>query len=310
MVIERREAILEELITVKDWVRWGATRFTQEQVFFGHGTDNAWDEALQLLMHVTSLPWDLVSTILDTRLTHDERKQALNFIQDRIDTRKPAAYLTGTGWFCGLPFTVNEHVLVPRSPIAELIDQQFEPWLRLPPERILDLCTGSGCIGIACAYAFPEAWIDLSDISAEALDVAWQNIHQHELDGRVQAIESDLFEHLKNQRYDLIVTNPPYVDAEDIADMPEEFHWEPQIALASGHDGLDFTRRLLKEAHDHLTEEGLLVCEVGNSWPALEALLPEVPFIWPEFSRGGHGVFILSRHQLQQCYDHLSAEFN
>ena len=235
------------------------------------------------------------------RLALAERKDVIALLRRRMDERIPAAYLTGTAWFAGLPFKVDERVLVPRSPIAELIEDQFAPWLLREPEYILDLCAGSGCIGIACAYVFPEAAVDLSDISLDALAVAQRNIDIHEVGHRVRTIESDLFNELAELRYDLIVSNPPYVDAEDLAEMPAEYRAEPALGLASGVDGLDFTRRLLREALDHLTEEGVLIVEVGNSCVALEEAFPELPFTWLEFRRGGHGVFLLTAAQLHEA---------
>ncbi len=297
---DAQHQIAETLLTVRDYIRWGATQFMAEDLYFGHGTDNAWDEALQLVMYILHMPGFENPQILDARLVFSERLAILDLFEQRIEERVPAAYLTGTATYCGLQFTVNEHVLVPRSPIAELIENQFAPWLDYQPETILDLCTGSGCIGIACAYAFPDTQVDLSDISPEALAVARQNIAEHALEERVTAWESDLFEDLPRNRYDLIVSNPPYVDEDDLASMPDEYHAEPAIALGSGEDGLDFTRRLLREARDWLTEEGLLVVEVGNSWVALEEAFPNVPFTWVEFTRGGHGVFVLSAAELEE----------
>lgn len=297
---EERLQIAETLQTVRDYIRWGTSRFLEAELYFGHGTDNAWDEALQLVMYALHLPEFENTAILDARLVMSERLAILDLFDERIDERVPAAYITGSAVYCGLRFAVNEHVLVPRSPIAELIENHFEPWLALDPESILDLCTGSGCIGIACAYAFPNAQVDLSDISPDALAVARENIAEHDLEDRVVAIESDLFEDLPRNRYDLIVSNPPYVDENDLASMPEEYHAEPAIALGSGADGLDFTRRLLSEARDWLTEDGLLVVEVGNSWVALEEAFPRVPFTWVEFARGGHGVFVLTAAQLEE----------
>ncbi len=300
-MIERREAVINELLSIRDYIRWGASRFSAAELHFGHGTDNAWDEATQLVLHCLHLPWDSQPDVLNARLTHDERRHVVSLLEQRVSERVPAAYLIGKAWFCGLQFNVDERVLVPRSPLAELIENHFEPWLVAEPERILDLCTGSGCIGIAAAYAFPEARVDLSDISVDALAVAQSNIEDHQLQGRVNAIASDLFESLAGQRYDLIVSNPPYVDAEDLADMPAEFHAEPEIGLGSGADGLDFTRRLLLQAADHLSEQGVLIVEVGNSWPALEQALPQLPFTWLEFERGGDGVFVLTAEQLRAC---------
>ncbi len=287
------------LKTVRDFIRWGASRFNAEGLFFGHGTDNAWDEAVQLVLHALHLPVQSSrQEWLDARLTDPERQAVADLLERRIRERVPAAYLIGEAWFCGLRFAVDERVLVPRSPIAELIEAGFEPWLEVEPDRILDLCTGSGCIGIACAYAFPEAKIDLSDISADALDVARTNIQAHHLEERVEAVESDGLAGLRGRRYDLIVSNPPYVDASDLASMPAEYHAEPELGLGSGEDGLDFTRRLLGEASHHLTDDGILVVEVGNSQAALEVAFPGLPFTWVEFERGGHGVFVISARAL------------
>lgn len=289
----------EPLQSIRDFIRWGASRFGAERLYFGHGTDNAWDEAVQLVLHALHLPLQQSSRDwLDARLTEPEKQSIAQLFDRRISERLPAAYLTGEAWFAGLPFYVDSRVLVPRSPIAELIDAGFEPWLEAPPQRVLDLCTGSGCIGIACAYLFPEAEVDLSDISLEALEVARTNIQRHELEQRVSIHCSDLFGALEARVYDLIVSNPPYVDARDLAAMPAEYHAEPELGLGSGDDGLAFTRRLLNEAATYLSEEGVLVVEVGNSQPALEAAFPELPFTWVEFERGGHGVFVLSARDL------------
>lgn len=291
----------DELITIRDFFRWAASEFIAAKLFYGHGTDNPWDEAEQLVLHAIHLNPPLANEWLEARLTKSERQRVVNNIRRRIEERVPAAYITNQAWFSGMPFFVDERVLVPRSPIAELIEKTFSPWLEAEPHHILDLCTGSGCIGIACAYAFPDAAVQLSDISFDALAVAEENIQQHDLADRVFAIQSDLFENLGGQRFDLIVSNPPYVDAEDMASLPVEYHAEPELGLASGEDGLDFTRRLLTEAEDHLTENGLLVVEVGNSWPALEAAYPQLPFVWVEFERGGHGVFVLRAADLRHA---------
>ena len=291
----------DQLSTIRDFLRWAASEFIAAKLFYGHGTDNPWDEAEQLVLHAIHLAPPLGDEWLDARLTGSERARVVANIQRRIEERIPAAYITGQAWFAGLPYVVDERVLVPRSPIAELIEKRFAPWLTQEPLQILDLCTGSGCIGIACAYAFPDAEVQLSDISFDALAVAEENIHQHGIADRVFAMQSDLFENLLGQKFDLIVSNPPYVDADDMASLPEEFHAEPELGLASGDDGLDFTRRLLKEAQDYLTEDGLLVVEVGNSWPALEAAYPDLPFVWAEFERGGHGVFVLTAQDLRSA---------
>ncbi len=296
---------MQDLVTIRDFIRWGASRFNQARLFFGHGTDNAWDEAVFLVLSAINLPPDTDARVLDARLTGDEKQRVAMFLERRINERLPAPYITGEAWFAGLPFHVDERVLIPRSPIAELVEHGFEPWLSDEPGRILDLCAGSGCIGIACALVFPGARVDLADISGDALVVAQDNIDRHELAGRVHAIQSDLFSGLADARYDLIVSNPPYVDAEDFAGMPPEYRHEPELALVSGQDGLDFTRRLLREAPYHLEPHGVLIVEVGNSAGAFDAAFPEFPVTWLEFERGGHGVFVISREQLvaalEQC---------
>ncbi|WP_313221340.1 50S ribosomal protein L3 N(5)-glutamine methyltransferase [Stutzerimonas nitrititolerans] len=289
------------LRTLRDYIRWAVSRFQAEQLFFGHGTDNAWDEARQLVLGALHLPWEMADSYLDCRLEDDERAHLQDLLQRRIEQRVPTAYLLGQAWFCGLPFIVDERVLIPRSPIGELIDRRFEPWLAQAPARVLDLCTGSGCIGIACAYEFLEAEVVLADLSFEALEVANRNIEHHGLEDRVYTVQSDGFDGLPKQCFDLILSNPPYVDAEDIADMPNEFHHEPALALACGEDGLDLVRRILAQAADHLTETGTLIVEVGNSQVHVEALYPEVEFTWLEFARGGHGVFLLAA---SQCREH------
>lgn len=289
------------LRTLRDLIRWGVSQFHANELFFGHGTDNAWDEARLLVLGGLHLPWDTPDAWLDCRLETDELETVRALMWRRIGERIPAAYLLGEAWFCGQPYQVDERVLVPRSPIAELIEHRFSAWLPTAPARVLDLCTGSGCIGIACAYAFPEAEVVLSDLSFDALEVANHNIERHQMEARVYTVQGDGFEGLPGQRFDLIVSNPPYVDAEDFADMPAEFHHEPEMGLACGEDGLDLVRRMLAEAADHLTEQGLLVVEVGNSQVHVEALYPEVAFEWLTFARGGHGVFALTA---AQCRTH------
>lgn len=292
---------LTALSTIRDLVRWGVSRFHEQGLFFGHGADNAWDESRLLVLHALYLPWETPEEYLGCRVTASERDLAVALLHKRIEQRIPAAYLTGHARFAGLDFIVDERVLVPRSPIAELIGNRFSPWLSEEPARILDLCTGSGCIGIACAYAFPEAEVLLADLSADALAVAEANIDAHQLNERVEARWSDGFEGMPGERFDLIVSNPPYVDAEDMADLPDEYLHEPEMGLAAGHDGLDLVRRMLAQAADHLTEQGVLVIEVGNSMVHVMAQWPEVDFDWVTFSQGGHGVFVLSA---QQCRDY------
>lgn len=290
----------DSLTRIRDLIRWGVSRFHQAGVYFGHGTDNAWDEARLLVLHALFLPWETPEAYLDCQVTTEERDTVLDLLSERIEQRIPAAYLIGHARFAGLDFLVDERVLVPRSPIAELIEQRFTPWLERDPVRILDLCTGSGCIGIACAYAFTEADVVLADLSFDALAVAESNIEAHQLQDRVEARWSDGYEGMPGERFDLIVTNPPYVDAEDMAELPDEYQHEPALGLAAGNDGLDLVRRILAEAADHLSEDGVLVVEVGNSMVHVRDLWPEVDFEWVRFRRGGHGVFVLSAEQCRR----------
>jgi ribosomal protein L3 glutamine methyltransferase len=292
--------------TVGEILAIGESLFSDNEVYCGHGTNCAWDEAVCLLSFVVGLPPNADKSVLDKKLSESQIIEVKTLFQKRVNERLPAPYLTGQAWFCGLPFMVDSRVLIPRSPIAQLIMSYFEPWLSVEPSRILDLCTGGGCIGISCAYGFQEAEIILSDISVDALDVADINIENHELGKRVSTIQSDLFSGLSGHSFDLIVSNPPYVDTDDLSQMPEEFHHEPTLALTSGVDGLDFTRRLLKEASGYLMEKGLLIVEVGNSSVALEEAFPLVPFLWFEFEEGDGGVFMLTREQLIEHRDLLS----
>lgn len=292
------EHIGQQLSTVRDYLRWAVSRMTTAPVYFGHGTDNALDEALNLVLPLAGIPPGCERDLLDATLLQSERVALITAIDRRVRDRVPVPYLTGEAWFAGMPYYVDQRVLIPRSPIAELIGQSFAPWLQHCPEHILDLCTGSGCIGIACAQCFDDAQVDLADLSADALAVAAHNIDRYQLQGRVSAIQSDVFAGLSGRQYDLIVCNPPYVDRDDLAAMPAEYHHEPGLALASGDDGLDITRLILRDAARHLTAQGLLVVEVGNSWVALEQAFPTVSFTWIEFEHGGHGVFIFTRQEL------------
>lgn len=297
----------QQLTTLRDYIRWAVSRFHRENVYFGHGTDNALDEALALVLFSVGIPLGSENELLDATLTLPERIAVLELIERRVQERIPLPYLTGEAWFAGLLFKVDSRVLIPRSPIAELIETGFEPWLQHQPvSRILDLCSGGGCIGIACAHYFEEAQVDLVDLSAEALLVAKENIQRFELPHRVSAIESNLFTALIGRQYQLIVTNPPYVDRVDLESMPAEYHHEPALALGSGGDGLDITRRILQQSADYLTDDGILVVEVGNSCVALEQVFSEVPFTWIEFERGGHGVFVFSKAELKQYQPHFA----
>ncbi|EKO3463673.1 50S ribosomal protein L3 N(5)-glutamine methyltransferase [Vibrio fluvialis] len=297
---------VSELHTLQDMIRWTVSRFNAANLFYGHGTDNAWDEAVQLILPTLYLPIDVPPHVLNSRLTSSERLRVVERVIKRIKDRTPVAYLTNKAWFCGLEFFVDERVLVPRSPIGELIQAQFEPWLVNEPTRIMDLCAGSGCIAIACAHAFPDAEVDAIDISADALQVAEQNIQDHGLEQQVFPIRSDLFRDLPKEQYDIIVTNPPYVDQEDMNSLPDEFKHEPELGLAAGTDGLKLVRRILANAPHYLTEKGILVCEVGNSMIHLMDQYPHIPFTWLEFENGGHGVFLLTREQLVECASDFS----
>ncbi len=293
----------QKLKTITDFVRFAATEFERAELHYGHGTDNAWDEAVALVLQMLELPSDYPVVMFDARLIKEEKAHIINAIRSRIESRKPFAYITNKGYFAGIEFFVDERVLVPRSPIAELVENQFNPWLISDEPRILDLCCGSGCIGIACAAYIPDSEVLVSDISPEALEVAEINIEQAGLYPRVQAVESDLFSAMRDMKFDLIVSNPPYVDAEDLADMPAEFFHEPEIGLGSGEDGLELTRKILQQASEFLTEHGVLILEVGNSWVALQTAYPQVPFSWLEFERGGDGVFLLTKQQLDEHFN-------
>ncbi|WP_456418091.1 50S ribosomal protein L3 N(5)-glutamine methyltransferase [Thiolapillus sp.] len=292
---------LNELTSIRDWVRWGASRFAEAGLFFGHGTDNAFDESLALVLHALHLDHSLPRDFLDTRLTRKEKEQVLGYLRQRLNEHVPAAYITHEAHFAGLSFYVNENVLVPRSPIAELIEAGFEPWLQADDElQILDLCTGSGCIAIACAHYLPHARVDASDISPSALEVASVNIERHQLQEQVALYRSDLFDELPGRQYDLIVSNPPYVSTEEMQTLPEEFQHEPALGLEAGEDGMDIAARILQEGRRFLKPGGIMIVEVGDSMEYLLARYPQVPFLWLDFERGGHGVFLLTAEQLQQ----------
>ena len=294
-------AVVEDLATIQDMMRWAYSYFNASDLYYGHGYDNAWDEAQQLVLAALYLPADVPEAMYQSRLTLVEKERVIHLIETRLGTRQPVAYLTNSAWFCGSEFYVDERTIVPRSPIGELIMQKFAGLIDHEPKRILDMCTVSGCIAIACAQQFLEAEVDAVDLSLDALDVAQINIERHGLAERVFPISSDLFNDIPKDKYDLIVTNPPYVDEEDLDDMPQEFHFEPEMSLGSGADGLDITKRILAQAADYLTDNGVLVCEVGNSMVHLIEQFPTVPFNWIEFKNGGLGVFSLTRAQLLEC---------
>lgn len=289
------------LKTIRDFLRWATSRFNEAGLFYGHGTESAWDEAVALILPTLHLPHDIDRSILDARLTESECIKIAKLIERRVTDRVPIAYLTHEAWFAGLSFYVDERVLIPRSPIAELILNRFEPWIN-PDEvhTILDLCTGSGCIAIACANAFPDSEVHASDISPDALAVAKMNVLRHEMTEQVTLHQSDLFTDLPAIKYDIIVSNPPYVDALDMAALPAEYLHEPTLGLAAGNDGLDIVLTILKKARQYLNPEGILVVEVGNSEIALAEKFPEIPFTWLEFQHGGGGVFLLTAEELSQ----------
>ncbi|MFC6440510.1 50S ribosomal protein L3 N(5)-glutamine methyltransferase [Bowmanella sp. JS7-9] len=292
------EEAVQDLHTIYDFTRWAVSRFNDAGLYFGHGTDNPWDEALSLILQVLHLPPGSTPELLAARLTKSERQRIADIIVRRVQERIPAAYLTNQAWFCGMPFYVDERVLVPRSPIAELIEQKFADYLSDEPSHLLDLCTGSGCIAIAMGQQFPTAQVDAVDISSDALDVADMNIQEYAMGDQVFPIQSDLFNNLAGQQYDLIVSNPPYVDEEDMSDLPDEFRHEPELGLAAGNDGLDLVDRMLKEGPQYLKAGAWMIVEVGNSLVHMQSKYPGLELQWIEFARGGHGVFAVQRETL------------
>lgn len=318
----------EQLVSIRDFIRFAVTQLRNYDVVVAQGTTDEFAEASAIVLHTLSLDWAANDQILDCRLTTSEKQQVLGLLEERIAERKPLSYLINLSYFCDLPFYVDERVLIPRSPIAELIRQQFHPYFDVnelakplgmsmnnqaaaffdhgleikqlaQPERILDLCTGSGCIAIALATRFVDALVDAVDIDKRALEVAMVNVDHHDLGHQVNVIESDLFAKIPAEhQYELIVTNPPYVDAAIMADLPPEFLYEPEHALAAGQDGLDLVHRILFEAPDYLSPEGLLVCEVGDSEWALKQAYPEIQFDWLKFAHGGHGIFAITYDEL------------
>lgn len=291
-----------DLHTILDFWRWGQSQFDAAELFFGHGVDNASDEMRWLLCAALNLPFDFPNEFLACNLVRDEKEHLLALVDERIKSRKPLAYLLGEAWFAGMKFKVTEDTLVPRSPIAELIEQGFGAW-RHPEEyqRVLDLCTGSGCIGIATAEVLPHTSVVLSDISEAALAVARENVAAHGLEERVEVVQSDLFENIEGQ-FDLIVSNPPYVTTADYNDSPDEYKREPKLGLEAGEHGLDLVIPMLQQAANYLTEEGWFICEVGESWPQMQAWAGDLPLEWIEFQSGGYGVFAISAAELRAAF--------
>jgi len=293
----------QELTTIRDFTRWGSSEFMRAHLSFNHGFNSALDEARYLVLHALSLPYDWPEDYMDTTITEAERQQVVEVLQLRVCSHQPAAYITQESWFCGLRFYVDGRVLIPRSPIAELIGNRFEPWIESHRVgRVLDLCTGSACIAIAIQYAFSEAEVWASDISADALEVARINLEAHDLGDHISVQESDLFDSITSSRFDVIVCNPPYVDAEDMADLSEEFSFEPELGLVGGDDGLLLVDRILVQAPNYLADDGVLFLEVGNSKSAMAEKYDRLPMTWIEFEFGGSGICCIQARDLKRYF--------
>ncbi|MDC9727900.1 MAG: 50S ribosomal protein L3 N(5)-glutamine methyltransferase [Methyloprofundus sp.] len=290
---------MQTLETIRDYIRWGASQFSKAELFHGHGTATAIDDAAALVLHSLHLPYDLAECYFSSRLTQAEREKIAALIQRRVNERIPSAYLMQEAVFAGLKFYVDQRVLVPRSPFAELIQEQFSPWV--DPDQVhnvLDLCTGSACIAIACAYAFPDAQVDAVDLSPDALEVAKINLAKHKLESQLALYQSDLFTALPAKKYDLIVSNPPYVAISEWEQLPDEFHAEPEMGFTGGESGLDLVIKILVDAAEYLTDQGILVVEVGSSAETLQSQFSNIPFYWLDFEQGGDGVFLLTAEQV------------
>ena len=291
---------IAELHTVRDWLRFSVSAFNESKLTFGHGSDSAYDEAVYLILHTLHLPLDTLEPFLDARLTLQEKTVLMALLKRRVEQKIPAAYLTHEAWLGEFNFYVDERVIVPRSFIAELLRERLLPWVADADNTtaVLDLCTGSGCLAILAAHAFPHASVDAVDLSADALQVAKRNVDDYALNDKVHLIQSDLFNALKGKQYDIIISNPPYVDAPSVAELPAEYLHEPKLALGSGEDGLDATREILKQAATHLTPHGILIVEIGHNRDILEAAYPNLPFTWLNVSAGDEFVFLLHRNDL------------
>jgi ribosomal protein L3 glutamine methyltransferase len=301
--------MVDELKTIRDFIRYSASQMAGQGVFLGHGSDQVMDEAYTLVLHALHLPFDLDGSYLDCNLMEEEKHDVLKLLAQRVEDRVPLPYLMGYIEFAGLYFNINRQVLIPRSPFAELIISGFQPWVEeVQVERVLDLCTGSGCIGIACAYAFPESEVLISDISEKALDVAQSNIDYHHCQSQVTAVKSDLFAALQDEKFDLIVSNPPYVSQTEYASLPSEYKHEPKLALETGDEGLALVTRILREARKYLTDQGVLIVEVGATADALSSRFPGVPFMWLTFENGGDGVFMFAAEQLESYHNDFMEE--
>lgn len=300
MNIDHFESAHGELTTLRDFLRFAVSRFQASGLAFGHGSASAWDEAVYLILHTLHLPIDRLEPFLDAKVTAPERLELLSILRRRVEDRLPAAYLTNEAWLGEYKFYVDQRVIVPRSFIAELLEEQLEPWLQDPEAvgQVLDLCTGSGCLAILAALVFPHADVDAVDLSTDALAVAARNVADYHLDEHVHLIHSDAFTKLQDKKYDLIISNPPYVDAPSVRELPAEYLHEPALALGSGEDGLDLTRTILREAKRHLNPGGLLVVEIGHNRDALEAAFPNLPFTWLDTRAGDQYVFMLREEEL------------
>lgn len=298
-MLEKHKEVVSQLSSIGDWVRWAASRFNEARLWFGHGTENAWDEAVNLVLTVLHLPPDTPVNVFHAALTVSEKQEIFTIIQERIETRKPLAYLLKQAWFMGKPFYVDERVLIPRSPIAEWLEKQFSPWIDVERvDRILDIGTGSGCIAIGAAWAFPEAQVDAVDVSTDALSVAAMNITHYQLQNRVFLHQSDCFANLPLKSYDIILTNPPYVGEEEYSQLPPEYFHEPRFALLAEENGLSIVKKILADAKRYLAPGGILVIEVGNTDAALMEHFPHLPGVWLELERGGQGILLLTEEQL------------
>ncbi|NMG73953.1 50S ribosomal protein L3 N(5)-glutamine methyltransferase [Aromatoleum diolicum] len=300
---EHESGPLAELVTLRDWLRYAVTRFNRAELFFGHGCRDAYDEAVWLLLHTLSLPLDRLEPFLDACITAEERESLFSVIERRADERIPAAYITGEAWLGDFRFHVDKRVIVPRSFFAELLENGFAPWIEDAAEvrSALDLCTGSGCLAILMAHAFPNAGIVGADLSDDALEVAHVNVAEYQLEDRVELVRSDVFDGLAGRRFDLIISNPPYVTAESMETLPAEYLHEPRMALAAGEDGLDVVRRLLAQARAHLNPGGVLAVEVGHNRHIVEAAFPQLPLVWLSATGGDDMVFLLRAEELPQA---------
>lgn len=297
-----KEEFTYELETIRDVLRWVVTKFEEYSLFFGHGTDNSWDEALLLMHHCFKIPEAAFSNILDSKVCLSEKEYIWDLLTKRIEKRVPLAYLTNEAWFSGMSFYIDERALIPRSPIAELINNNFEPHIEIEPENILELCTGSACIACVLALQYPESTVDAIDISDDALEVAKINVSDFNLKDRVNLIKSDLFENIQNKKYDLIVVNPPYVTQEELDASPEEYSHEPKLALYADEKGLEIVSKVLEQSGKYLNENGLLVVELGDHELDLHERYPNINFLWHEFENGGSGVFIIKKEELDKNF--------